>query len=101
MKYVTTQSIVRTEPITIDSLVAVKAAIEALGEMPNVFRCHPAVYNQMRIYFDRKEAEEMMQGIYRPPRDLKHLGDIYGIDILIDKDLKPYEWRFERVLIDS
>lgn len=87
-----------SEPITLDNLIEGKAELEKLGQIPNLLRVHPSTYNAIMIYFNAKEAEEVLQGVNKPPYN--SLGELLSVPILIDNTLKPGEWKFERRFYD-
>lgn len=107
------------EPVTWHSLVSAIEKVEEQGEVPNVMRCHPSAYNNMRLYFMEEEKKQKMQMMERLAdvgltelgllKDYSLLwkdtnpvlpfgaGSIYGCQILIDNSLKNGEWRIERL----
>lgn len=85
----------KSEPISLEALVKAKNKLESeKGELANLFRCHASVYSAIRNYFDKKQVEELIEDVKKKPDS--YLGQIFGVDIFIDKDMKPGEWRFER-----
>jgi hypothetical protein len=98
---VTTNSVASFEPISIESLYETYHKFLNEDPIPNVFRCHPSVYNDLRDYFQKKEAEEEAMGIVKPltpELPYQEWSRIMGVDILIDRDLEVGEWRFERII---
>lgn len=83
-----------SEPISYESLLKNKEEVEELGQIPNLLRCHASVYNAIRLYFDKKEADDMVAGFKK--QSPSYLGEVLGVDVYIDKNMKPGEWRFER-----
>ena len=91
---------VTSDPINYDTLLAAKQKVEAMGQEANLLRCHASVYNAIRLYFDNKEVEDMIAGVTKPELPKSYLGELFGVDIYIDKKMKPGEWRFEKRFYD-
>lgn len=107
------------EPVTWHSLVSAIKKVEEQGEIPNAMRCHPSVYNGMRLYFMEEEEKRKRQWIesladiglteigllkdyslsWKETNPVLPFGagSIYGCQILIDNSLEDGEWRFERL----
>lgn len=98
--YFSTHSVASFEPISLEQMHAVYMEyISTAPQIPNVLKVHPGVYNAIVEYFMKQEAEEELMGIKRPEESAKSyvLGKIFGVQIVIDRSLKPGEWRFEDV----
>jgi hypothetical protein len=92
--------------ITSEILLSAIHKVEAMGPFYRKLKCSPEAYIAIKDYYVQEEHEEKlrleqanerrkMQGKkpFKPP--INYWGSIYGIDILLDPDLKPGEWRFE------
>jgi len=88
------------EPVSMEYMIAAKAELEKLGEIPNLLRMHATTYTALMLYLDAKEASEIMQSVTRPLESITSLGSIFNIPILIDESLNPGEWKFERRFYD-
>lgn len=84
----------KTSPINELNLLDAKIEVELLGGLPNLLRCSPKAYNDLRIYYTDKDADEV--GVYKREYEPFSAGEVMGTQILIDHKLKPGEWRFEK-----
>lgn len=90
-----TNAILSDYPVTMENLVfAMNKFKLQYGNPVTKFKCARDVYKKLDDYFTKKEAEEAAQGVEKP--DLpEYLGTIYGVDIIVDEDMKDGEWKFE------
>ena len=82
------------EPITLQALLNAKEKVESKGIPPNIMRVSPKTFQDINIYFQNKEMEEVIKaGVIKsqgPPA-------LMSIEVWIDHDLKPGEWKFEHI----
>jgi hypothetical protein len=92
--------------INSDILLSAIHKIEAMGPFYRKLKCSPEAYIAIKDYYVEEEHEETlrlaqvnerrkMQGKEPFKTPVNYWGSIFGIDILLDPDLKPGEWRFE------
>lgn len=92
-----------SEPVSMEILIKAKAELEQAGEMPNLLRVHPSTYNALMLYFkvleDQRAVRESILG-KQPAIVIDNPGRLLEVPILIDNELKPGEWKFERRFYD-
>lgn len=99
-EFATTSSI-KVEPISLEGMhEAVQAFKEKYRDVPNVLRVHPSTYKAIRIYFMEKEAEEdaMFQENGRYRLETTPYQQLLDVPIIIDHELNPGEWKFDKVV---
>lgn len=98
-----THTLEKFPKITYD--IVLKAMREFERDHPrvsNTLKCSPEAYIAIKDYFLDKEMEELMErlnnnklvlaGEERKPVDT--WGSLFGIEIILDPDLKAGEWKF-------
>lgn len=95
--------------ITADSLLGDMVKVQEMGVFRNRLKCSPEAYIAIKDYFIEEEMKERLRlslveetgkwhkfkQHYNPEPPVNFWGTIYGIDIVLDPDLKPGEYRFE------
>lgn len=61
--------------------------------MPTKLKCSPLFYMGLKDFFEKQELEDIKNGVKKAP--VSSLNAIYGIDVVIDVDMKDGEWKFE------
>lgn len=83
----------KIEPITWKSLLATYDKFCKDNPMPTGLKCDPFFYMGLKDFFEKQELEDTIKGVKKAP--VSSINNIYGIQIKIDVDMKPGEWRFE------
>ncbi len=104
-----THTLAKFPEITAEDILNAKQGFENLTGMTHRMKCSPEAYIAIKDYFVKEEQEEMFRKMliketdkvhkfkqhYNPEPPLNYWGQLYGVDIVLDPDLKPGEWRFE------
>lgn len=94
------QSLASVKPININTLlIANREFTDKYMAKPYLFRCSPAVYEDLMFYFD-KDKSRTKSAEFGPMLPHNHFfGVILGCEIIIDQGLSKNEWRFERLIV--
>lgn len=101
-----TSTIAKFPEITSDTLLSAIHKVEAMGTFYRKLKCSPEAFIAIRDYYVEEEHEEKLRlarvnelhkRVGKKPfkEPANYWGSIYGIDIMLDPELKPGEWRFE------
>lgn len=80
------------EPITWEALLGAYQKFCKDNPLPKTLKCSPQYYLKLTRFIEDQAAEDMTKGVKLPPPS--KWGAIFGIDIYIDADMKPGEWKF-------
>lgn len=97
--FFTTATLSSIEPISMDALTETyNRFMQMFPYIPNVFKCHPSVYNSLREYFDKQEADMLGEGVTRPTLPYADFMErIMGVTVVIDPEMNHGEWKFEDI----
>lgn len=80
-------------PITWESLLATYNEFCEDNPVPTRLTCSNFFFLRLKNFLARQEVEDMLRTKrYIPPRPLP---EIYGVEIVVDPDMKDNEWKFE------
>ena len=82
------------EPITLETLLNAKERVESKGTPPNIMRVSPKTFHDINTYFQNEEIKyALTTGVIKP----KSQTVLFGIEVWVDHDMQPGEWKFEHI----